>query len=324
MAEGDELLIVDGRESDLEGMRRLFEQQGYVCTATSDGRSVAELVQRKFFPAALVDLDVGKPGAGIDVVRAIRERSHPTSVVLLTGRRSFEAAVEALRLGVVDVVVKRPEEVDHLKRIVAVACDRSRATDGSSELLRDVQSVMGEAFKIILDMGRKQFQDVSIGSGSTFRPRVLVVDGDSEFLSELANLIGGKPWEIAAEMNGGGALDKAGDHRFDVVACREELMDLRGSMVIKTIQAQHAETLGLVYSAPGPAGHVDMYREGQMDEAWRPFGGAQHLVARIEQVIETLGATQRDRRIIQAFRAAHQDFFRRYAELKLRIDRLLE
>jgi len=201
MAEGDELLIVDGREGDREGMRKLFEGEGYVCTATGNGREARELVKQKFFPAALVDLDVGRPGAGIDVIRAIRERSRPTAIVLLTGRRSFEAAVDALRLDVVDVVVKRPEEVERLKRAVAVACDRYRTTEGDSDLLRDVQSVLAESFKIMLDMGRKQFADVSIGSGATFRPRVLVVDGDQSFLQTLAGSIQGKPWEMAAEMN---------------------------------------------------------------------------------------------------------------------------
>lgn len=323
MAEGDELLIVDSREGDREGMRKLFEGEGYVCTTTPDGRQAREMVGRKFFPAALVDLDVDRPGAGIDVIRAIRERSRPTAIVLLTGRRSFEAAVDALRLDVVDVVVKRPEEVERLKRAVAVACDRYRTTEGDSDLLRDVQAVLAESFKIMLDMGRRQYADVSIGSGATFKPRVLVVDGEQSFLQQLAGAIQSKPWEISAEMNGGGALDKAGEHRFDVVACREELMDLRGSMVVKTIQAQRAETVGLVYSAPGPDGHVDLYREGQLEDAWRPFQGPEHLVQRLEQVIETLGSTQRDRRVIQAFRSAHQDFFRRYAELKLRVDRLV-
>lgn len=324
MAQGDELLIVDSREGDREGMRTLFEGEGYVCTTSTDGRQARELVSQKFFPAALVELDVGRPGAGVDVIRAIRDRSQHTSVVMLTGRRSFEAAVDALRLGVVDVVVKRPEEVERLKRAVAVACDRYRTTEGDSDLLRDVQAVLADSFKIMLEMARTQYADVSIGSGASFKPRVMIIDGDQSFLQELAGQIQGKPWEIAAEMNGGGALDKAGEHRFDVVACREELMDLRGSMVIKTIQAQRAETVGLVYSAPGPDGHVDLYREGQLEDAWRPFQGAGHLVQRLEQVIDTLGSTQRDRRVIQAFRNAHEGFFRRYAQLKLRIDRLVD
>ena len=326
MAQGDELLIVDGRAGDRDGMKKLFEQLGYVCTAISDARAVRELVERKFFPAALVDLDVGKPGAGIDVVRAIRDRSRQTSIVLLSGRRSFEGAVEALRLGAIDVVIKRPEEVEHLKRAVEIACDRYRATEGDGELLRDVQGVLTDAFKIILDIGRQQFADISVGSGAAspvFRPRVLVVDGDQGFLQQLAGVLQKKPWDVAAEMNGGGALDRAGDHRFDLVVCREELMDLRGSMVVKSIQTQAAETMALVYTQPGPDGHVDLYREGQLEEAWRPFLGPEQLVTRMEHVVETLGDTRRDRRVIQAFRAAHEDFFRRFAELKIRIDRLV-
>ena len=98
MAKGDELLIVDSIAAHREGMRKLFEGEGYVVSSIGSVAEARELIERKFFPVVLVDLDVDRPGAGLDLVRFIGERSSSTAVILLSGRRSFESAVQAFRL----------------------------------------------------------------------------------------------------------------------------------------------------------------------------------------------------------------------------------
>lgn len=322
MAQGDELLIVDANPGHQQGMRKLFEDAGYVCTATGNIAEARELLEQKFFPAALVDLDVERAGAGLDLLRAARERSPATAVVVLTGRRSCEAAIAAFRLGAADVVFKQPDQVEHLKNAVGAACDRNRATKGDDAIFEQIQHVLDESFRVMLALARKVYRDVSTGSGQA-KPRVLVVEGDQDFLQRLARLLADKDWEIAAEMAGGAALDKASEHVFDVVAARDELMDLPGGMVVKTMQASRAEMVGLVYSKPGSEGRIERYVEGRAEDVDRPFEGPEHLVRKLEEVVERLGATQRDRRTIQAFRSDHEDFFRRFAELKLRIDRMV-
>jgi DNA-binding NtrC family response regulator len=324
MAAGDEILIVDSIEAHLQGMRKLFDDAGYVVTATGYLADARKLVENKFFPVALVDLDVERPGSGLDIVRFIRDRSRQTSVVLLTGRRSYEGAVEALRLGVTDVVLKQPDQVDHLKHAVSLGCDRYRASgDGDEGMLREMQAVLDESFRIMLAMARDVYADISVATEASFRPRILIVDGDGDFLQKLAQLIQGKDWHIAAEMSGGAALDKASEHTFDLVASRDELMDLTGAMVVKSVQATRAETIGLVYSAPGGEGRIERIQEGRSSDAERPFQGPEHLVRKLDQLVVELGTTQRDRRVIQAFRRDHEDYMRKYAALKMRLDRLV-
>jgi hypothetical protein len=63
--------------------------------------------------------------------------------------------------------------------------------------------------------------------------------------------------------------------------------------------------------------------QGQIEETERPFRGPEHLVERIQVLAEELGTRAQERRFIQAFRADYEDFLRRYAELKLKIDRLI-
>lgn len=324
MATGDEILIVDASERDREGMRKLLDDQGYVCTALGGTREAREFVERKFFPAALIELDVEGPGTGLDLVRFIQERSKQTAIVLLTSRRSFEAAVDALRLGVLDVVVKRPDSITDLKRLVATATDRYRVTDKTGDLLREVRGVLDDAFKVMLSMARKIYTDASIGSGPSMKPRVLVVDDDQKFLKGLAAALAKTDWEVSVEMTGGSALDKASTHTFDIVAVRDHLSDLPGPMVVKSIQQARGETLALVYTAPGPTGRIDRYDQGRSGESERPFDDTAKLVAKITTLVQELGTVRRERRFLQAFRADHGAFLKRYAELKLRIDQLDE
>jgi len=332
MAAGDELLIVDGTDAHREGMRSLFEGDGYVCAAVADLSEARQRLEQKFYPAALVDLDVERLGAGLDLARFIRDRSPNTAVVMLAGRRSFEAAVEAMRLGALDLVVKQPDQVPHLRRVVGVACDRYRAREGGGlagasgdDLWEDVRGVLDEAFRVQLALARRVYADASVGSGIQFTPRILVVDGNHAFLAQVQGRLGdGHDWEIGAVVNGGAALDQTSQARFDLVVCRDELDDLRGSLVLKSVQSASADTFGLLYTEPGPEGHLDLYREGRVEETERPFRDADHLVQKIEQVVELMGATERDRRVLQAFRRDHQDYLRRFATLKARIDRLVD
>lgn len=327
MAKGDELLIADSNERDREGLRKLFNGQGYVCTCVKDMDEARHLVQQKFFPAAVLDLDFDVANGGIELARIIREKSKPTSIVLLTGRRSFEAAVDALRLGVSDIVNKRPDQVAQLNSAVGLAVDRYRAGDKGGSLMREVRAVLDESFKIMLAMGRKIYDDNSptgqsvSGAGATMKPTILVIDEDQKFLQELATLLANKPWEVSVELSGGSGLDRASTFQFQIVAVREQLVDLPGQMVIKSAQGQHGKALGVLYSAQGE-GRIERYESGRVTSVEQSFGGAPHLVKVLEQMVDDLSAIRRERRYLQAFRADHPDFLKRYAELKVRIDSL--
>ena len=319
MAAGEELLIADTNEQNRKGLRQLFDSQGYVCTAASDLDSAKSLVQRKFFPVALIDLDFSGMGEGLSLVHHIRRHSAPTRVVLMTARRSFEAAVEALRVGVLDIVTKQPDQLEQLVNAVTRATDRYRAGDKDSALLREVRGVLDDSFKIILDMCRKVYGGSASSSVAVaMKPTILIVDEDQAFLQEVAGLIGDKPWEVSVEMTGGSGLDKASTFSFQILVVREQLMDLPGHMLITTAQAQRNTTMGLLYDSA--AGKLRRYDAGGGKTTESPFTGAQDLVRMLDQMVDELGTLRAERRYLAAFRNDHGIFLKRYAALKTRID----
>lgn len=321
MASGDELLVVDSIDKDRDGLRQLFETEGYVVTAVAHGSEAEQLVQSKFFPAALVDLDAD--GGGLALVRFIRERSEQTGLVLLTGRRSFEGAVGGLRAGVVDVVLKRPDEITRLVGAVEKAASRYRASSDKDAMLREAQSLLEESLKLMLGFVRELYGEASLKSGANAAPpHVLLVDDDLELAARVVEAVSKAECRIDQVMSGGGALDMGAARAFDVVACRESLQDLPGSMVVRTLHGQSPGVMGLVYTSPGENGKIDRWDGGQKTATLTPFKSAEDLVTRIVELANEVSSLRRERLYLQKFRRDHGAYLQRYAALRRRTETL--
>lgn len=318
---GSELLIADGAQRDREGMRKYFDERGFVCTAVGDGETARKFVTQKYFPVALIDLDVDQPSGGLELVRFVRSRSPQTAVILLVGHKSYEGAVGGFRAGAIDVIRKSPDEVEHLTKTISKAAEHYSSVS-KDEIFRQVRSILDESFKVMLHMSRKVYAHLSMAA-VPLKPRVMIVDADGDFINQLAKVPQVRDWEITVEMSGGSALDRGMSQRIDIVAARNELPDLRGSMVLRSIQAQAGEVLGLLYTNEA-GGHIDRMEQGTVEDTERPFKGAMHLAIRIQTLADELGTRAQERRFIQAFRNDNEDFLRRFAELKLKIDRMID
>lgn len=320
---GEELLIADSAERDREGLRALFSEMGLVCTGSGDLAAAQDLVRTKFFPAAVIDLDFGTTGGGLEFARFLQQNSRPTRIVLLAGRRSFEAAVEALRLGIVDVVNKQPDQIAYLQSAVRRALDLSHAGDSGGALTLGVKGVIDDALKIMFAMARRLYGsgDTS-GGGLLVKPAILIIDEDQSFLGQVATEVMDKPWDVSIELSGGSGLDKASTFSFQIVAVRDRMSDLPGQMLLRSAQSQQAQVLGLLY-APGPGGRVERYEGGRSTKSW-PCAGAADLARCMEELVSELAARREERRYMQAFRNEHGPFLKRVAELKSRIDALAE
>jgi len=323
MGQGEELLIAEPVERDRKALRKLFDAEGYVCTTATDVEHAQDVIARKFFPVALVDLDFAGTNQGLELIQFIHERSAPTGVVLMAARRSFDAAVAALRTGVVDIVNKRPDQVEHLRSAVRLAVDRSQSGHKQGALVREVRTVLDDALKIMLALQRRAQGGDGSGAALEMKPAILIVDSDQSFLQQVADMLAKKPWEISVELSGGSALDRVTMFSFQIMCVRDELGDLPGQMLIRSAQAQRAGTLALLYSQVGQ-GRIERYQAGQATQSETPFRGPEHLLERLSVLVSELASLREERRYLQAFRSEHGPFLKRFADLKARIDSLSE
>ncbi len=121
------LLLVDDEERFLATTRILLEKRGVeTLTATNGSDALALLDER---PIDVVILDVKMPGMdGVEVLRRIKQRHPLVEVIMLTGHGSVESAVEGLKLGAFDYVMK-PMDIPDLLAKAQEAHARKQAVE---------------------------------------------------------------------------------------------------------------------------------------------------------------------------------------------------
>jgi DNA-binding NtrC family response regulator len=109
------LLIVDDDPEALEWLGELARAEGFTI-ATADSLRNARIHMARLQPDILL-ADLQLPdGKGVELVGDLEARE-TTEVVMITGHATVESAVEALRLGATDYMVK-PVDVERLKAIL--------------------------------------------------------------------------------------------------------------------------------------------------------------------------------------------------------------
>lgn len=101
------LLAVDDEQGYLDNLRFLLARSYEVVGVTGAAAALAALREGSRFEAVLLDLNLGASDAdGIVLLRQIRERMPTLPVVILTGSGSIERAVEAMKAGAADYLLK--------------------------------------------------------------------------------------------------------------------------------------------------------------------------------------------------------------------------
>jgi putative nucleotidyltransferase with HDIG domain len=115
------ILAVDD-EPDVRAMLSgWLRSEGLRCTSASNPAEALALFEQDPADVALIDLRLGGD-SGLTAARRLRERRDDVAIVLVTGVASFDAAVEGMRLGVMDYLLK-PFTRDELLVMVGRALD---------------------------------------------------------------------------------------------------------------------------------------------------------------------------------------------------------
>jgi two-component system response regulator AtoC len=116
-----EILVVDDEAVVRTGIAQVLSQQDLaVATAADAAQALAQLAGQRF---AVVLLDIKLPDMdGVQVLKHIRQDFPETEVVMITGYPTIAGAVECIRLGALDYLVK-PFRIEELEAVVQKALD---------------------------------------------------------------------------------------------------------------------------------------------------------------------------------------------------------
>ena len=99
------ILIVDDEERFRVTLGKRLKEAGFPVETVGSGQEALDHLGQQ--PADVVILDIKMPGlSGIEVLAEIRRRHIGTEVLLLTGHAEVSSAVEGMRLGAHDYLMK--------------------------------------------------------------------------------------------------------------------------------------------------------------------------------------------------------------------------
>jgi DNA-binding NtrC family response regulator len=326
---GIEVLVLDGDERVHAGIEQLLSEAQLHVTCVADPARAQVLVDRQFFSVALIDIDTPTPRAGIETIRAIKHKSPTSMVIAMTPRRSYEDAVDAVRAGAIDLILKAPDSVDYLKERVIDAAGRSVGKREVDSVLDDVRGVHEEFLLRFMEAERRAIDlaDKVAGRERGYvdqlgELRVLVIDEVDDLVTAMTDAAPAG-FAFVHATSGGEGLDRISSDAFHYAMVAEDVTDLPARTIARTIRNQHPDTVVLTFLGPADNGRVDLVETHGSRPLLHPFNDSQQLLGRLDELAEAWRVKARERRYTQAFREKHYDFLRRYVELKTKIERAI-
>lgn len=129
----ERILIVEDEETLRTSLKRVLSKENYDVDSSGSAESALKMLEGSLYDMVITDIIL--PGIdGIELLRKIRERSQDQVVIIITAYGSLETAVEALRAGAYDYVVK-PIIHEEIKQTVKNAL-KQRALQIENTLLK--------------------------------------------------------------------------------------------------------------------------------------------------------------------------------------------
>lgn len=99
------ILVVDDEPCIRRLLAHFLTQEGFTCLVAEDGKNALKIIESEHIPVAIVDILM--PGIdGMTLLKKLKRRKPFTEVIMITGAADVALAIEALRLGARDYVLK--------------------------------------------------------------------------------------------------------------------------------------------------------------------------------------------------------------------------
>lgn len=131
------ILAVDDERGMRDLLRKVLSKEGYEVITAEDGEEGLNLIKENSFDIVIADLDMPIMN-GIEMIKRAKDFDPNITIIIITAYASIESAVEALKLGAYDYLIK-PFEIDELKIIVKKAFEKINLVTENTYLKQEIE-----------------------------------------------------------------------------------------------------------------------------------------------------------------------------------------
>jgi DNA-binding NtrC family response regulator len=125
MSQSAKILIVDDEELVRLNLRALLEDLGYCVVEAADGREGLDTFDREGPELILADLRMPVMD-GLSMIAALREKNTETPIIVVSGTGTMQHAVDSLRLGAWDYIIKPVQNARGFEVVIERALEKAR------------------------------------------------------------------------------------------------------------------------------------------------------------------------------------------------------
>jgi PAS domain S-box-containing protein len=256
------VLLVDAKDAAAALEKRQLERAGFQVLTAAQVSEALRILGENEVDLLVVDQEAGQTG-GIELYRQIRDAGHPVPAVLLAAGVDEASAIQAVRAGFLDLIIKSDDYLGPLVDAVQRVSDRIRmeaqVAESKSRLAGIVNSAM-DAILLLDEQGRitmfnpaaeQLFQTESAEASG--QPAARFIPGIVETLRSVKDSDATPSrLETRGMRAGGGAVEleisvsrmDAGGRRFAIVIARD--VTQRKELERLLLQKDKLESLGLL------------------------------------------------------------------------------
>lgn len=121
------ILIIDDEEDVHYSFERLFDKEPVEILTASNGDTGIKTARKEKPGLVVMDIRMGREN-GLDVLRDLKRINPRQLVIMMTAYGTSQTAIEAMKLGAFDYVLK-PFDIPQLKELISRALDAARAQE---------------------------------------------------------------------------------------------------------------------------------------------------------------------------------------------------
>lgn len=234
--EGARILVVDDEGAIRYSVSKTLQRIGFEVHEAASGEEALEMMTKNEYEVILTDIRM--PGlTGVDLLKRIKEQSPDAIVILMTGYASLGTAVESLRLGAHDYLIK-PSSSQDIRQSVTRGVERARNLRRRRALLDAIRSN-------VFELTRADVEAIN----SVYEDEEPVMQGETRYESPISENMGNNMTLGPLTIYPGRYQISVGDqpidltptefdlllylaaHRGRVVSCHELVREVRGYAV---------------------------------------------------------------------------------------------
>ncbi|HTP05168.1 MAG TPA: sigma-54 dependent transcriptional regulator, partial [Nitrospirota bacterium] len=200
MSQSAKILIVDDEELVRLNLRALLEDLGYCVVEAADGREGLDTFDREGPELILADLRMPVMD-GLSMIAALREKNTETPIIVVSGTGTMQHAVDSLRLGAWDYVIKPIQNARGFEVVIERALEKARLLKDNRLYREHLEELVRERTEAL----RKAHDELELRHQEVSRLKDMLADDNRYLQRQLLSVSGseimGADFGLKAVMN---------------------------------------------------------------------------------------------------------------------------